>query len=39
MYSTHNEEKLVLAARFIKALKSKINKNWQLMIVNRNFHI
>ena len=26
MYSTHNEEKSVLAERFVKTLKTKINK-------------
>ena len=34
MYSTHDKGKLVVAESFIKTLKSKIYKNWQLMIVN-----
>ena len=35
MYSTHNEDKSVVAKRFIKTLKAK----WQLMIVNLIFLI
>ena len=34
MYSTHNEGKSVTAERFIKSLKTKIYKKWQLVIVN-----
>ena len=32
MYSTHNESKSVVAAKFISNLKGKIYKKWQLMI-------
>ena len=32
MYSTHNEGKSVIAKRFIKILKAKIYKKWQLVI-------
>ena len=40
MYSTHNENNSVLISeRFIKTLKSKIYKNWQLMITNLIFLI
>ena len=31
-HSTHNEGKSVVAGRFIRTLKSKIYKKWQLMI-------
>ena len=34
MYSTHNESKSVVAERFIRALKVKIYKNRELMLVN-----
>ena len=34
MYSTHNEGKPVSAERFLKTLKGKIYKKWQLMIAN-----
>ena len=34
MYSTHDESKSVVAERFIKTLKAKIYKKWQLMIIN-----
>ena len=34
MYSTHHEGKSVTAERFIKSLKTKIYKKWQLVIVN-----
>ena len=34
MYSTHNEGKSVKTKRFIKTLRSKIYKKWQLMIAN-----
>ena len=34
MYSTHNEVKSVKTKRFIKTLRSKIYKKWQLMIAN-----
>ena len=34
MYSTRNEGKSVIAEKFIKTLKSKILKKWQLMIAN-----
>ena len=34
MYSMHNEGKSVIAERFIKTLKAKIYKKWQLMIAN-----
>ena len=40
MYSTHNENNSVLISeRFIKTLKSKTYKNWQLMITNLIFLI
>ena len=32
IYSTHNEGKSVIAERFIKTLKAKIHKKWQLII-------
>ena len=32
--STYNEGMLVAAERFIKTLKSKIFKKWQLMIIH-----
>ena len=32
MHSTHNEGKWVVAESFIKTLKAKIYKKWQLMI-------
>ena len=31
MYSTHNEGKSAIAERFIRTLKSKIYKKWQLI--------
>ena len=34
MYSMHNEGKSVIAERFIKTLKTKTFKTWQLMIAN-----
>ena len=34
MYTLHNEGKSVIAERFIKTLKVKIYKKWQLMIAN-----
>ena len=34
MHSTHNEGKSVVAERFIKTLKLKSIKKWQLIIVN-----
>ena len=34
MYSTNNEGKSVIAERFIKTLKAKIYKKWQLVIAN-----
>ena len=34
MHSTQNETKSVVAERFIKILKGKIYKKWQLMIAN-----
>ena len=34
MYSTNNEGKSVTAERFIKTLKAKIYKKWQLVIAN-----
>ena len=34
MYSTHNEGTSVIAERFIKTLKAKFYKKWQLMIAN-----
>ena len=34
MYSTCHEDKSVVAGRFIKILKGKIYKKWQLMIAN-----
>ena len=33
IYSTHNEDKSVIAERFIKTLKTKIYKKWQLIRV------
>ena len=39
MYSTHNEGKSVIAEMFIKTLKAKIYKKWQLMIANFTFLI
>ena len=39
MYSTHNEGKSVIAERFIKTLKAKIYKRWQLVLVNLIFLI
>ena len=36
MYSTHNEDKSVIAEMFKKPLKTKLNKKWQLMIANLN---
>ena len=39
MYSTHNEGKSVIAERFIKTLKAKIYKRWQLILVNLIFLI
>ena len=37
MYSTLNEGKSVIAENFIKTLKAKIYKKWQLMIANLIF--
>ena len=34
MCSTHNDANSVTDERFIKTLKAKIYKKWQLMIVN-----
>ena len=34
MYSKHNKGKSVITERFIKTLKAKIYKKWQLMIAN-----
>ena len=34
MYSIHHESKSVITGKFIKTLKSKFYKNWQLMIAN-----
>ena len=34
IYLAHNEGKSVMDERFIKTLKAKIYKNWQLMIAN-----
>ena len=34
MYLTPNEGKSVIAERFIKTLKAKIYKKWQIMIAN-----
>ena len=34
MCSTNNEGKSVIAERFIKTLKAKIYKKWQLVIAN-----
>ena len=34
MYYTHNEDMSVIAERFMKTLKAKIYKKWQLMIAN-----
>ena len=39
MNSTHNESKSVIAESFIKTLKVKIHKKWQIMIVNLTFLI
>ena len=39
MYFIYNEGKSVIAERFIKTLKSKIYKKWQLMITNLIFLI
>ena len=39
MYSTHNEGKSVIAEMFIKTLKAKIYKRWQLILVNLIFLI
>ena len=39
MYSTHNEGKSIINERFIKTLKAKIYKKWQLMIANLIFLI
>ena len=33
MYSTHNEDKSIIAKRFMKRLKANIFKKWQLIIV------
>ena len=35
MYSTHYECKSVLTERFIKTLKAKVYKKWQLMMTER----
>ena len=37
MYSTHNEEKSVVAERFIRTLKSKIYKN--MTSISKNVYI
>ena len=34
MYSTDNKGNLVVPDRFLRTLKSKIYKKWQLMIIN-----
>ena len=34
MYSTHSEGKSVIVERYMKTLKAKIYKKWQLMIAN-----
>ena len=34
MYSTHNEGKPIVAERFIRMLKAKTYKKWQVVIVN-----
>ena len=34
IYSTHNEVKSEFAERFMKTLKDKTYKKWQLMIVS-----
>ena len=34
MYSTHIEGKSAIAERFIKTIKAKIYKKWELMIAN-----
>ena len=34
MHSTHNEGKPVIAESFIRTLKAKIYRKWQLIIVN-----
>ena len=34
MYSTYNEGKSIVAEKFIRTLKGKIYKKWQIMIVN-----
>ena len=39
IYSTHNGGKSVIAERFIKTVKAKIYKKWQLMIANLIFFI
>ena len=39
MYSTHIDGKSVIAERYIKALKTKIYKKWQLIIANLIFFI
>ena len=39
MYSTHNEEKSVVAERFIKALKNKIYKHMTAISKNAYFDV
>ena len=34
MYCTHNEGKSVIPERFMKTLKAKIYRKWQLMVAN-----
>ena len=34
MYSTNNEGKSVISEKYIKTLKAKIYKKWQLVIAN-----
>ena len=39
MYSTHNEDESVIAEIFMKTLRLKSSKKWQLMIANPIFLI
>ena len=39
MYSKHSEGKSVIAERFVKTLKTKIYKKWQVMVANLTFFI
>ena len=39
MYSTHNKGGSVITESFIKTLKAKIYKKWQLMVANLIFLI